>query len=69
MTENLSAEAKTALVDVGTNRRGATISNRTPAAVVDELHQAGLIGGGLGLTRRGTIARDRLMTAALADAF
>lgn len=61
----LSTEAADALIGVATNRQGATISDRTPARVVDELFGAGLIGVGNGLTRRGTIERERLMSAQL----
>lgn len=64
-TMALSTGAADALVAVGTNRQGATVSDRTPANVVDELFGAGLIGVGNGLTRRGTIERERIVRAQL----
>ena len=69
MTPELSAQAQAALIGVGTNRQGATISPRTVEVVVWELTAAGLIGRDRGLTRRGTIVRERVMTAALDAAF
>jgi hypothetical protein len=69
MTNGLSKEAAEALFNVGTNRQGATIAHNTPAVVVAELRTAGLIGFNLGLTRRGTIARERISNALLDAAF
>lgn len=63
----LSDAATTALVNTGTNRQGEVVQGS--AAVLDELFGAGLVGQGNGLTRRGTIARERLATAALEAAF
>lgn len=65
----LSEAARTALMDVGTNRQGATIPTTTAVAVRRELGDAGLIGRTCGLTRKGTIVRERLMDAALEEAF
>lgn len=69
MIANLSKSAETALVNVGTLRQGATVNTITTTEVVAELQTAGLIGPGYGLTRRGTIARQRLVYAALDAAF
>jgi hypothetical protein len=63
----LSAAATEALINVGTNRQGA-VAQGTEAAMA-ELQRAGLIGDGFGLTRRGTIVRERVMSAALEAAF
>lgn len=67
--QKLTAEARIALVNVGTNRQGATIAHNTPAATVAELRSAGLIGFEMGLTRLGAIVRQRLMDLALETAF
>jgi hypothetical protein len=61
---NLSVAAAKELAAIGTNRQGAT-NRRIPAEVVEELQAAKLIGPGLGLTRKGTIARQRIMDAVL----
>lgn len=68
MNTELSDEAKSALVNVGTNRQGAVVSN-VAVSVEAELYLAGLIGPERGLTRRGTIVRERLVRAALDSAF
>lgn len=66
MTAMMSAEATKTLIDAGTNRQGAVVvSTATPAVVTAELIRAGLIGEGNGLTRRGTIVRQRALDAAL----
>lgn len=69
MITSLSSAAIQALIDVGTNRQGATISARTANVVVKELRVAGLIGDGMGLTRRGTIARERFVHTMLVTLF
>lgn len=61
----LSTGAIKALVAVGTCRQGAAVNSITDKVVVAELQAAGLIGVGLGLTRRGTIVRQRLVQDAL----
>lgn len=61
----LSADAVKTLLAVGTHRQGAKIWSRTPAATVTELQNLGLIGDGLGLTRKGTIVYDRLLDTAM----
>lgn len=69
MTYPLSRDAADTLIDTGTNRQGATISDATSEAVVHELQRAGLIGEGYGLTRKGTIERDRLVIARMDTLF
>lgn len=59
----MSEAAKTALLNAGTNRQGAKVIGGT--AAVQELVNAGLIGEGRGLTRKGTIARQRVQDAAM----
>lgn len=63
----LSAAATEALINAGTNRQGAVAQGTSVA--LNELWNAGLIGPGNGLTRRGTIIREKVMTAALEAAF
>lgn len=57
--QGLTAEAKQALVNVGTNRQGVKVF--APGHLV-ELRQAMVIGPEFGLTRFGTIVRQALMT-------
>ena len=64
---DLSEDARTALINAGTNRQGAKVMATWP--VHKELVAAGLIGDGGGLTRAGTIERERLVTEALDDLF
>jgi hypothetical protein len=66
----LTAEARTALINVGTNRQGARVLQPgvSPATFV-ELVEWGLIGPNDGLTRAGAIVRQRLMDLALESAF
>lgn len=67
----LSEAAKTALINVGTNRQGAQadyFTNNVDALF--ELAEAGLISkSGYGLTRRGGIERQRLLSAQLDSLF
>lgn len=65
----MSEVARTALVNVGTNRQGATPPPATPTEALHELAKLGILGRGNGLTRRGTIKRQQLMDDLLADAF
>jgi hypothetical protein len=60
--------AKRALISTGTNRQGAVPTDASPADLA-ELERLGYIGPGGGLTRRGTIARERAVTADLDDLF
>lgn len=68
-TENLSPEAKSALINTRTGRRGEALPSRTAPEVRAELTLAGLIGERGGLTERGGVTRTRLMNAALDAAF
>ncbi len=63
----MSEAAEKALINVGTNRQGAVVQGDLGALL--ELQDEGLIGQNLGLTRMGTIVRQRLMTAELDKAF
>lgn len=63
----MSEAAKRALINVGTNRQGARVP-ATPA-VRRELLLAGLIGDLDGLTRKGSIKRESVLSAALDAAF
>lgn len=63
----MSPAARTALVNVGTNRQGATATG-SPEAMA-ELSKLGLIGPGNGLTRCGTIERQLMMEDMLEDLF
>jgi hypothetical protein len=65
----LSPKAVEALINVGTNRQGASIWKGTNACVVNELRELRLIGSGGGLTRRGTIKRQQLMLAVMDELF
>lgn len=65
----ITAAAAGALVDAGTNRQGATIPTTTPIEARRELVAAGLIGPTAGLTRKGTIVRERIMEEMLEKAF
>jgi hypothetical protein len=56
----LSDRARIALVNTGTNREGARVPVTPGESMVwAELTEAGLIGAGGGLTRKGSIARER----------
>lgn len=68
MTAKLSAGAERALINTGSNRQGATIPSTTTQEVAQELRRAGLVGL-MGLTRAGTIARERLVNRVLDEAF
>lgn len=65
MTANLSPAAKSALINVGTSRQGALIGGTVKLSVIQELVNAGMIGPQRGLTRAGSIARDRAVNEAL----
>lgn len=55
---DLSPAAQSALLSTGTNRQGAKPTHRMTEEVRLELQDLGLIGEGLGLTRKGTIQRE-----------
>lgn len=57
----MSEKARAALINVGTNRQGATPPPATDAATLHELTALGILGRGNGLTRRGTIKRQLLI--------
>lgn len=67
MTEKLTPEARKALLAALSSRQGERVLGA--AAVLDELHLLGLVGPQDGLTRTGSIVRDRLFTAMLDEAF
>lgn len=67
MNEKLTPEAKKALLAALSSRQGERVLGA--AAVLDELHLLGLVGPQDGLTRSGSIVRDRLFTAMLDEAF
>lgn len=63
----LSEQAKQALVKAGSSRQGAKVHG--PDAVIAELRGQEMIGPELGLTRHGSITRERLVEHALNSAF
>lgn len=63
MTVKLSDAARAALMNAPCSRQGATIPASTHGPVVAELRNAGLVGAYGGLTRAGTVERDRAVTA------
>lgn len=65
----MSDRALEALVNVGCDRQGATISPYTSDRVVRELRALGLIGDDNGLTRQGSIERQRIMSVNLDTLF
>lgn len=68
---NLSEAAQIALLSATCNRQGANVteSGRCTGAAASELRIRGLIGMQGGLTRKGTIVRERLVNARLEAAF
>lgn len=62
----MSDNARAALINIGTNRQGSTPPPATPANVLSELHNLGLIGKNNGLTRKGSVKRE-LIYAELLD--
>jgi hypothetical protein len=67
MTLKLSTGARTAILSAGTSRQGAKTYPLENHAVRDELRSAGLIGPDDGLTRAGTIARERIVDSLMED--
>jgi hypothetical protein len=65
--ETLSERAKSALLAAKSNRQGEVTGAVGPT--MRELFDAGLIGEDGGLTRKGTIVREKLLSAALDAAF
>jgi len=66
--KNLSGAAEAALINVGTNRIGAPVIAGS-VKVFHEMVDAKLIGRTTGLTRKGSIVREQLVSAALERAF
>jgi hypothetical protein len=58
-TAGLSREALSALMSTGTNRQGAAVPVARGSEVWDELRAAGMIHEKGGLTRAGSIVRQR----------
>jgi hypothetical protein len=58
-TTELSAEALSALMNTGTNRQGSAVPVGRDTPLWRELEEAGMIRRGGGLTRLGSIVRDR----------
>lgn len=72
MTDKLSEAAKSALINASGSMQGASVlhaGNVFSHKVEAELKQAGLIGDRQGLTRQGSIAREKLTRAAEDQAF
>lgn len=65
----MTGAARTALIDIGTSRQGALPRAGVTGAQMAEMSRLGLIGPQGGLTRKGSIMRDRLIEAALDEAF
>lgn len=65
---NLSEAAQSALLAARSSRQGERVPRLSPLAVT-ELRCAGMVGDGDGLTRAGSIERERIMTARLDAAF
>lgn len=59
----LSTEAKAALINTNTSRQGTLVQGSDAALI--ELFAADYVGMANGLTRKGSIARDRIMSAQL----
>lgn len=66
--ETLSDRARSALLAAKSNRQGEKIGWSSPAAL-SELEDAGFITRDHNLTRRGTIVREKLLSATLDAAF
>lgn len=63
----MSQSAERALINVGTNRQGATV--QADPDTLAELSARGLVGRSGGLTRSGTIKRQVLVNRVLDEAF
>lgn len=68
-TGELSREALTALANVGTNRQGSAVPVARNSEVWRELEAAGMIRRGGGLTRAGSITRERHVNSLLDELF
>lgn len=67
MLKNLTPAARSALLAAQSRRQGAKVT--ADPVVVTELFDLGLVAKGDGLTRKGTIAREKLQAQALEAAF
>lgn len=63
----ITTAAAEALINCGTNRQGTPV--QANGWVTDELRAAGLVGPNAGLTRKGTVYRERLVDETLDKAF
>lgn len=61
----MSEAARSVLINIGTHRQGATAPTFNQDALA-ELEYLGYIGKGQGLTRKGSIVRERLVDEAMA---
>lgn len=59
----MTIAARTALLNIGTNRQGSTCAPITPATVIRELIALRILGPAGGLTRRGSILRQDILDA------
>mgnify|MGYP001611610370 CR=1 FL=1 len=66
---NLSPAARSALINMASNRQGETTAPSTAPEVHAELQRLGLLGAGNGLTRKGTVQRQILLEDMLELAF
>lgn len=64
---NMSEAAKSALINTPSGQQGAQVKGNHK--VIDELEALGLLGARNGLTRKGTIQREKAMRAAEDEAF
>jgi len=63
----MSKEAESALVDAAGGHQGAKVTTDDDTGL--ELYAKGIVGESGGLTRRGTIVRERLLARRLDEAF
>lgn len=62
---NLTTDARDALINAASGRQGAKVPGSSPVDAVQELTCAGLIGVNHGLTRKGTVIRQRILNSLL----
>lgn len=65
----MSEKARAALIDIGTRCQGQTPPPITDAAIREELATLGYLGKRHGLTRRGSIIRERILNAEMEARF
>lgn len=61
----MSEAARTALINIGTRRQGATVAPNVDRDALAELEWLGYVGPKGGLTRKGSIKRELLVEADL----